>query len=313
MEGLFSIFGQMVTLFSIIGVGYWAKTRRFMTAEFDRMLSKLILMVALPALLVGSVLTAEHLPSLRDILVTFGVSCASYVVIIALAYLVTGALRTPAGRRGVFKFMVCFGNVGFIGFPVLLAIFGPEALIYATVFNLPFNLLVFTVGAWFLTQDGDEGKKVVVTWRTFVSPTIAACVAAIVLTLFGIHQVPVLGDACATLGSLTTPASLLIVGSSLANLPARELVGTPRLWVVALTRLIAAPLVMWAIFHPLVDNQLLLGVIVVISGMPVATNGTMLCYQYGGNAKTMAQGTFVTTIGSLASIPLLVSFLGAVM
>ena len=59
--------------------------------------------------------------------------------------------------------------------------------------------------------------------------------------------------------------------------------------------------------------KILLAVAVVLAGMPVATNGTMLCYQYGGNSRVMAQGTFVTTVLAIASIPILAGFVGVVM
>lgn len=311
--GLIEVFKEMVTLFIIIGVGYGAKKSRFMTDQFDRTLSRLVINLALPGLILGSVLTAERLPAPSDILLTFALACGTYVVLVAVAYGFTLLLRIPQGHRGVYRFMLCFGNVGFIGFPVVSAIFGSEALIYATVFNLPFNLLVFTVGAWFLTQDTDGDVKVSPTWRTFVSPVMISCVVAIALALGGVHYAPILGDALSCLGSITTPAALLIIGSSLANLPARELVGGPRLWACALFRLFAMPCLVWAVFHLLVPPSLLLSVIVIISGMPVATNGTMLCYQYGGNSRVMAQGTFVTTVLSLVSIPLLVSFIKFVM
>lgn len=309
MDGIFGIIGQMATLFAIVAVGYVAKKAHFMTKDFDEMLSKLILNIALPGMIVGSVLVAESLPSLQGVLLTFAISCASYLVVIAIAYVVTFAMRIHQGNRGVFKFMLCFGNVGFIGFPVISAIFGSDALIYATVFNLPFNVLVFTVGIWFLAQDSEDDVKVATTWRMFLTPAIISCAVAILLALLGVHGVPVVGEAFSTLGSLTTPGALLIIGSSLANMPARELIGGPRLWVASLFRLVVIPLCVWGIFHFFVSDPLLLGAIVVISGMPVATNGTMLCYQYGGNSHTMAQGTFVTTVLSLFSIPLLVQFL----
>ena len=72
--------------------------------------------------------------------------------------------------------------------------------------------IVFTVGAWFLTQDIDGDVKVQTTWRTFVTPVMLSCVAAVILTLLGIHHAPILGDALNTLGSITTPAALLIIG-----------------------------------------------------------------------------------------------------
>ena len=309
MDGFFDIVSQMIILFSVVAVGYVAKKTSMMTEEFDRAFSKLILNVAIPGLIIGSVLVSEQLPSPVDILIAFGISSASYFVVFAIAYIVTFALRISNGYRGVFKFMLCFGNVGFIGFPVISAIYGPESLIYVTIFNLPFNVLVFTVGIWFLRQDSAEDVKSATTWRTFLTPAIISCAIAIVLALLGIHQVPVVGDMFETLGSLTTPGALLIIGSSLANLPAGRLVGGPRLWTAALFRLILIPLCVWGIFHFFITDPLMLGAIVIVSGMPVATNGTMLCYQYGGNALVMAQGTFVTTVFSLLTIPLLVQFL----
>ena len=306
MEGFFGIVGQMITLFAIVAVGYVAKKLHFMTQEFDERFSKLILNIAIPGLIIGSVLDAETLPPFENILLTFGVATASYFVVFALAYIVTFALRVTKGHRGVFKFMVCFGNVGFIGFPVLSAIFGPEALIYAAIFNLPFNVLIFTVGIWFLLQDSEEDKKSATTWRTFLTPAIISCAVAIVLALLGIHDIPIIGEAFSTLGSLTTPGALLIIGSSLATIPVRHLIGGPRLWVASLFRLIIVPLCVWGVFHFFITDPLVLGTIVIVSGMPVATNGTMLSYEYGGDSRTMAQGTCVTTVLSISTIPLLV-------
>ena len=263
--GMIGIFQEIVTLFAIVGVGYGAKKLRFMNDEFDRMLSKLVINIALPGMILGSVLTATELPSQTEVWLCLGLSIASNLVMFAVAYGFTLLLRIPDGHRGVYRFMLCFGNVGFIGYPVLSAIFGPDALIYAAVFNLPFNLFVFTVGAWFLT-----------------------------------------------LGSITTPAALLIIGSSLANLPVRELIGGPRLWACSLFRLLGMPAVIWAVFHGFVPAGLMFSVAVVLAGMPVATNGTMLCYQYGVNSRVMAQGTFVTTVLALVSIPVLATFVTAV-
>ena len=308
MENLFSIVGQLAALFAIVAVGYLAKKTKYMTTEFDALFSRLILNVAIPGLVIGSVLTADKLPSREDILMAFFISCASYVLMFIIAYLVVFLLRIPHGSRGVYRFMLCFGNVGFIGFPVLSTIFGQSALVYATIFNLPFNLLVFTVGAWFLTRDTCSKSDPPVNWRTFVTPAIISCIVAIVLALLNVHSVPLVGDAFALLGSLTTPGALLVIGSSLANVPVRRLAGTPRLWAMAVIRVALIPLAVWGVFHFFITDPLMLGAIMVISGMPVASNGTMLCFQYGGDSFTMAQGTFITTVLSLVSIPLLVAF-----
>ena len=87
------IFVQMVVLFAVGATGYAAKRLNLMDEDFDKKFSKLILNTALPALILASVLTAETLPSATKILWTAGVSCASYVVLVAIGFSITAALR----------------------------------------------------------------------------------------------------------------------------------------------------------------------------------------------------------------------------
>ena len=243
----------------------------------------------MPAMILGSVLTADSLPESTEILITMGLSIISFAIMTALAFLVTKLLGVRDGHRGVFRFMLTFGNVGFIGFPVLSAIFGPSTLIYGSIFNLPFNFLVFTMGVWFIAQDSGRGAKVKMGLKTFLTPANIACAIAIVLTLLNVHSVPIIGDAAETLGSFTTPGALLIIGSSLADLPVSKLIGGPRLWIASFARLIISPLIVWALFRLVPVDPMLIDIMVVLCAMPVATNGTMLCYQYGGDSRTMAQ------------------------
>lgn len=304
------ILSSMVILFFVIAIGYIAKKTKVMDDALDRSLSRLILNTALPGMILGSVLTADNLPSAQEVLTMMGFSLLSYLIIVVVALLMVKILRIHDGHKGVFRFMMMFGNVGFVGFPVISAIFGPESIIYGSIFNLPFNFLIFTMGAWFLTQDTGRGAKVKTGIKTFLTPPMISCALAIVLSLLGVHNVPIIGEAAETLGNLTTPAALLIIGSSLANLPVKSLVGGPKLWIAALVRLALSPLAIWAILRMLPIDPTISAIIVVLSAMPVATNGTMLCYQYGGDSKTMAQGTFITTVFSIISIPILVMIIG---
>ena len=303
-----TVFTQMVILFAIMAVGFCCKKLHVMDDELDRKLSTLVLSTSLPATILASVLAADELPSALAILQTMGLSCLSFAVLIACALLVTFLLRVPHGHRGVYRFMLTFANTGFLGYPVVNAIFGSEAVIYACIYNLPFNFLVFTLGVWFIASDNDYGVKVRMSPKDFLTPAVVASIVAIVCALLGVYNVPVLGDAVETLSQFTTPAALLIVGSSLANLPTRQLMGGPRLVAASVVRVAVLPVVMWAALHFFADGELL-AVLVVLAGMPVATNGTILCYRYGGDAKSMAQATFLTTVLSLLSTPVLAAVL----
>lgn len=307
-----NIAAQMAVLFLISGVGYGAKKLKVISRLFDKQLSNLIVQISLPAMILGAVLNADELPPFSDIVAMLVYSCIYYALTIILACAITALLRIPLGRRGVYRFMLTFSNVGFIGFPVLSAIFGNGVLIYAAVFNLPFNLLVFTIGVLFLMQDAaadtSPDKKLHITWKTFLSPSIVACALTAICVFANIHSVPILGASLETLGSLTTPAAMIIIGSSLANMPVKSLAGTPRLWIASIAKLLVIPLVSWALLNQIITSDYMLAIIVVVSGMPVATNGTMLCYKYGGNIEVMSQGTFISTALSLVTIPMLATF-----
>lgn len=98
--GMIGIFQEIVTLFVIVGVGYAAKKLRFMNDEFDRMLSKLVINIALPGMILGSVLTATELPTRTEVWLCLGLSVASNLVMFAVAYAFTLLMRIPDGTSG---------------------------------------------------------------------------------------------------------------------------------------------------------------------------------------------------------------------
>lgn len=304
LEQFGNIFTQMIILFASIGAGYVCKRLKFMDDSFDKMLSTLVLNVSLPALILSSLLDSDVLPEPMVIAEIFGLSIVSFVVLITVAFFATWALRIPDGHKGVFRFMMIFGNTGFVGYPVISAIFGSDMVVYAVVYNIPFNLIVFTLGVWCIASDNERGVKVRLKLKDILNPCNITCIIVMVLAFAGVHGVPVVGDALATLGNLTTPATLLIVGSSLANVPPKQLLGGPRLFIACAFRLLITPLIICGVMQFIVQGNLL-AMLVLLAAMPVATNGTMLCYLYNGDAKSMAQGTFVTTVLSMLTIPLL--------
>lgn len=112
------------------------------------------------------------------------------------------------------------------------------------------------------------------------------------------------------LGDITTPAALMVIGSSLADMPVKEMFSNGKIYLFAAFRLLILPMVVFFLYRMFVTDTLLLGVCVIISAMPVATNGTMLCLQYNADEKLMAQGTFITTLASLVTIPVLAMLFG---
>ena len=305
-----SVESQMVILFLGIVLGFIARKASVMNDRFDGQFSKLVLNVTLPCLIISSVLMNDELPDASTVGLIFLLSCTSYAIILAIAFAVPFLLRFPKDKRGTYSFMIAFGNVGFIGFPVLSAIFGDQAILYAAIFNIPFNLLVFTVGVFMISEgEGTLRERLTDGAKHVVSPTLISCFVALALALLRITEPGILGQSLDVMGQMTTPAALLIIGSTLAKMPIREMISSFRPYIASLFRLVFVPVAIFFVFRSFVTDPMLLGTIVITSGMPVATNGTLLCLQYGGDLKTMTKGTFVSTIMSLITIPLLAMML----
>ena len=304
--GFTAVMAQMLVLFFIIILGFVARKLDIMSDSFDGTLSRLVLDVTLPCMIIASVLNAEQAASPQVVLGVMTYSFIAYAIVLAIALVLPIAMRAPKRDRGIYSFLLTFSNVGFMGFPILATIFGQDAILYGAVLNIPFSLLVFTAGVLMISKgEGSFKKRLVSNAKHCLSPAVISCIAAMIMALLGVHNLGTIGAAFDAMGNMTTPAALLIIGSSLAKYSPREMLTNPRSYITAFTRLLVIPMVLLFALRPFVSDPLILGVIVILLGMPSATNGLMLCLRYGGNLKVMTQGVCISTTASILTIPCL--------
>ena len=295
----------MITLFVIVVVGYAAGKLGYMGGDFDRKLSSLVINWTCPALILSSSMTGD-LPDRQYILPLLGISVLTYVVLTALAWGFSRLLTKRIEHRGILSFAMVFGNVGFMGYPVVASIFGHQAVFYAAVLNVVNTFAVFTIGTMMIT--GGEGsdrerfnKKVL-----YSTPMLSAYLSMLIVAL-GIDYIPgYVSQPLTMIGNITVPAALLIIGSSMSQLPFRALLGTPVVYATTLLRLAVLPLGVHFLCRALGFDPFVTNINTVVIAMPVATYGTILCLKYGRDTTLIAELTFITTLLSMLTIPLLV-------
>ena len=298
----------MFTLFAIVVVGYVAGKLGYMGGTFDKRLSKLVIDITCPALILASAMGGE-LPDRRYILPLLLVSVLTYVVLTALAVVLARLLTREQQNRGVLAFAMIFGNVGFMGYPVVASIFGQQAVFYAAVLNVVNTFAVFTVGTMLVTGGETAPRKKLNRKVLYGTPMLSAYAAMLIVAL-GITGIPAyISQPLTMLGNITVPAALLIIGSSMSHLPLRALLGTPVVHLTSLLRLVVLPVAIHFLCLMLGFDPFVVAINTVVIAMPVATYGTILCLRYGRDTSLMAEVTFVTTILSMLTIPLLVMVL----
>lgn len=305
---------QMLILFTIVALGALARKKGFMNDQFDTILSKLVMTIAVPGMILDSVLGNDNLPGSETILQVLLYSTVMYVGICVFAWIMVRFVYrgVPRAAKGAHAFLIAFGNTGFIGFAVIAGIMGDDAVLYAAIYNIPYNLAMFSVGILFIMYSGEStstsrrGVKGValIIGRQLVNPCMIACFVAMFLAIFGFTDSGYIGKTCEYIGQLTVPAAMLVTGSTLIKQPFKDMVSDGWSYVTTFCRLLAVPLLLFAIGSLFIQDSYILSIIVLETGMPAASSGIMLSLAYGGDTRVMARGTFLTTLLSIITIPI---------
>ncbi len=290
----------MVILFIIVIVGYVANKLEYMGGDFDRRLSSIVITFTCPALVLSSVM-GDELPDRTLILPLLGVGFLTYIILTAVALLLPRLVTKDRDERGIVGFAVMFANVGFIGYPIVASIFGHQAVFYAALLNMPNTFFIFTVGV--MLVKGEYGLRQF-SPRVLASPALLAAVVAAVLVALGVRTPHIIAEPIQLVGNITVPASLMIIGSSMANLPLRQIMGNAKVYATSFLRLVVVPLAFYYLFRMMGVTDTVNNINTVVLAMPVASFGTMFCLRYDRNVALMTEITFVTTVASIATIPL---------
>jgi predicted permease len=300
------LFSRMIVLFLTLAVGYFSGKRRIMTEESNLYLSKFLVKVANPLLVISSVLSGEHPLSNLQVLELTLVSVCCYIVIIALSFLIPPLLGRQRDKAGVYRFIFIFSNTGFIGYPVVEALFGKSALFYVTVFVLTFQFFCWSYGVNIM-QEGH--KKFRFNPKMLLHPCIVSALLAYLIYFTGMKFPSIVGDAVSYVGDLTSPVSMLVIGCALAQMPLKKVFGNWKLYVLAAAKMILVPVAAYYCLRPILHDPMLLGISVVILCMPAASSTTVISYEYGGDVDLASAGVFITTLLSIVSIPTLMYLL----
>ncbi len=301
-----AMFVVMITLFAIVLVGYGAGKLGYLGGDFDRQLSRLVINMTCPALILSSAMTGE-LPDREYILPLLLISVITYAVLTGVAFLLPRHLTKKKDDEGAIGFALMFGNVGFMGYPVVASIFGHEAVFYAAVLNVVNTFAVFTVGTILITGKSKVEEKRFEKKVLYSTPMLA-CYLTMLIVALRIHTPEAISSPLTMIGNITVPAALLIIGSSMSNLPIKSLLGNTSVYATTLFRLAILPIGIYYLCTLLGFSQFVVNINTVVIAMPVATYGTILCLKYGKETTMITEVTFITTLISMVSIPLLVLF-----
>ena len=296
------LFQQMIVLFIFMGIGFYCGKKGFIGNSSAKTLSFIVVNIANPAMILNAGLTEEKAIQGKELVFMFLLTVGVFAFLIILGYLIPVIVRVPANDLGPYKVMIIFNNIGFMGFPILQAAYGPESLLYASLFLFPFNVLIYTYGIACMQKKGQNNSSFELS--KVINIGTIACAVSLVIYVVGIPVPDFLKTTAQSLSGLTGPLSMMVIGQSMIHMKAKEVFGDIRLFIFSLIKLVAVPVVGIFILKLFINDELILNVCYIMLATPVASMAAMLAQQYDGDYKLASKGVALTTILSVITIPL---------
>lgn len=296
---------QMVVLFLLMGIGYLCYKKGIINDEAGKKLSAIVVNIANPALVLTGCLGEDKIKG-QELLTTVLIIVVMYLALLLIAQILPKLLRVEKESRGTYKAMTIFSNIGFMGFPVVAALYGNSALLYAALFTIPYNILIYTYGVSSMRspEAASESRGFRFLLGRILNVGVIACIVTIVIYVFEIPVPGMLADTITHLSNLTAPLSMMVIGASLAAIDLKKLFMDGRLLVFSVVKLLVIPVVGMLIINRFVSNEVICGVCMVMLATPVGSMTAMLAQQYDGDYEMASKGVALTTILSVVTIPL---------
>jgi len=297
------VLNQVIILFLIMLVGAYASKRNIITEDVNKKLSEFLLNITVPLLVISSFQLDFSKDMLNNAAIVFIIAVGIHAASALLAKLLYH--RYPDSVKTVLKFITTFSNCGFMGFPVLESIYGKTGVFYGSIYVISYNLFLWTYGVMLFS--GERDLKTMK--KALLNPGITSVAVGLLLFVFSIKLPYPILKTVETVGSMTTPISMIIVGALLAELDFKRIFSGFHIYYGTFVRLVLIPAIVYTVLKTVGFTGTLFGVCVVSVAMPAAANTAIFAQKYDGDALLASQCIGISTVISVITIPLFLLFL----
>jgi predicted permease len=290
------LFQQLLVMFAMLGLGAWMKKRGMMSETTFKDLGVFLLYVISPVVVFrGYLVPFNDLNTSRLIM--------SSVVSLLLLLMIIGIAAIIYRKDGLSIFASIFTNSGFMGIPLVIALFSQEAVFILSPFLSWLFFIQWTLGIVVVTGDikSMSFKKVI------LNPVILATIFGVIVYALQIHVPVVVNEFLIRIGAMLMPVAMIVLGSTFVNISYKKMLRDSRVWVMVLVRLFVLPLfVVLALTFIAKDYELVAYTLLVAMSAPIGANVAILAQQYDRDTQLAASQIMMTTLFSIISMPLMV-------
>ena len=297
----------IATLFCLMACGFFARKRNIIDDVASKRLSTLIIKIGQPMMIISALVEAEFsYENLTDGLLIIALGMVLHAIVACMAFGLCKGFR-DLDERKITEFSLVFTNTGFIGFPIMEALFGPKGLFLASFYVISFHLFLWSWGIAILARKRSDIKLTV--RKIFINLGSIPCLIGVLLYMavipFPNFVIPAfVSKFLMYLSNLCTPISVLITGALLATRTPKQIFGSPKIYYFSAMKLVVIPLVVCVIAKLLGLPDDLVLFATVEAALPSAATITMFSEMYGLNAGYASQTVGTSSLLSVGTLPM---------
>ena len=298
------IIEQIIKLFIVIAIGYGAAKTGYLPVKFKDVVSNVIKKITLPLLIITSMMSKELS---EEVLVNTGISALSALIVIAVLYgvglLSAKMFRLKEPTKTVHSLVAATGNVVFLGYPVISAVYGADGLYYAVIYGIVNDLFLWSVGVYLINKStGKSTSKEAL--KKLLNPNTLSCVVGILFMLLGVKLPKLLFDTLSGVGHLTTNLSMIFIGMVLSAVNIAKIYKRVSMFAVIILKMVITPVIAAVLLSKFGINPVVCGAIVLQIAMPAQTVMSIMTNEAGSDVSYSAEYIFLSTIISIGTLPL---------
>ena len=302
-----TIVNSVISLFIMILVGVYASKKKIITPDTNKALTNILIQIALPFMILNSFMFDFNDNIKSNMIKTLFYSLTAYILVIIISYLLL--LPINGDKKTVLHFGNVFTNTGYVGFPILFSIYGPEGVIYGSIFNMFFVIFVWTYGLLLFKGNIKKEEVKQEIKGIILNPSIIAVFLGIIALIFNIQLPGALSTSMKSIGNMTGPLSMLIIGVILSNVKIKKHLKDWTLYYGIITKLIIIPIFISLLFYLLGDMSKAAITVIVMVAMPASAMTSIFAESYNKENEYAAILVSATTLLSLITVPLLLKLI----
>ena len=292
----------MAVFFALLAIGFAAGKLGVIKREFMAQLGALVTKIFLPALILYSTATSVTAELIVENIVLIPLSAVVYATLALAAFLTAKALRIEADKDRVFQFAFIFGNTGFVGFPLLNAVFPQTGILFMCLFSIVDQIAFWTYGVWLSTAR--DRQRAGFTAKNLLSPNIVAVVLGMAIAVSGLRLPDILATILGSISKATTPLCMLYLGAMVCFSTLGATLRRPELYAGIAVKMVAIPLIASRLVLAVGLSPEIASCTALYIALPVMTVVPMVSAQNGNEGDYAAGISVATFIACVATIPL---------